>query len=530
MGNGRDRGIWRVMAAAAVLAASVGFVHAEESALLAPGVAAYQAGKTDQAIKALSGVLTNKSASGTDLARAYYYRGLAYAKGQKPAQAIADLNNALWLKGLAPEERANALLTRGKAYKATGLEQRAAQDFRDAEQIAPGAASAELAAVQTAAAPVATDAVAADAAVTETAASATESTGAALVLSPSTVQTTAKAGNKKATSTATVGGSAATSTQAAANETATLRDRGGTASRSGSTEALSTATVPSGGGGISSIFSGGDLFSGIFGSGSSSEPQTTETTSAPAVEQAAPRRKLSGARGESADFSVAAAPVTAPEPAVETVVASAAPATDAPLVLGQATTDAAPVDPATAGFAAEVEPQVSSWSSTVGEENVSFAGAGEPAAPAATGSEANGTNVVSSVSSFFEGLFDTNTSGDATGSTTVAPAAPTPIEAEVAAVEPAVLASVEAAAPAGRYTAQIATVRSPEEAEAIARRMRTERGALLGKLQTDVSPVVLGSMGTFYVVRVGPFADERASERFCGKLQQEGVDCFASEL
>ena len=45
-----------------------------------------------------------------------------------------------------------------------------------------------------------------------------------------------------------------------------------------------------------------------------------------------------------------------------------------------------------------------------------------------------------------------------------------------------------------------------------------------------MAPVVLGNMGTFYVVRVGPFADERASEHFCGKLQKAGVDCFAAEL
>jgi hypothetical protein len=36
-------------------------------------------------------------------------------------------------------------------------------------------------------------------------------------------------------------------------------------------------------------------------------------------------------------------------------------------------------------------------------------------------------------------------------------------------------------------------------------------------------------MGTFYAVLVGPFPDERSSERFCGKIQGEGVDCFVSE-
>ena len=500
--------------------------------MLAPGVAAYQAGKVDQAIKALSGVLTSKSASGTDLARAYYYRGLAYSKSSKPAQAIADLNNALWLKGLAPDERANALVARGKAYKAAGLESRAAQDFREAEKLAPGAASGELAAAVPAEvqAPATVELQNNQAAAAEVAAVAPATTGSTpLVLSPSTVQTTAK----KATSTATVGGE--TVVAASSEGSASLRERGGTVSRTSSSEALSTATVSNNSGSLSSIFSGsGDFFSNIFSSGSSSEPAVTESTSVPADVAVAPKPKAALARGESADIPAS----TTTTASAETVVASNMPATtaiDAPLVPAPAATGVVPeTDASATSFAAEttvVEPQVSSWSSTVGDEQASLATT-TPAAPASSGDSAS-SDVGTSIGSFFEGLFSGNTqSVEATGTTQAAPAAQSVQQAtQVAALDPALqpIVATEASRPTGRYKSQIATVRSPEEAELIARRMRTERKALMGNLEAEVSPVVLGNMGTFYAVLVGPFPDERASERFCGKLQGEGVDCFVAE-
>jgi hypothetical protein len=108
----------------------------------------------------------------------------------------------------------------------------------------------------------------------------------------------------------------------------------------------------------------------------------------------------------------------------------------------------------------------------------------------------------------------------ATSETKVATLAPAP--------EPAFDTAVQQI-PAGRYKAQIATVRTAEEAQIIARRLQTEREALLGELRADVEPVVLGNMGTFYAVTVGPFRDEHSSERFCSKLQTEGLDCFVPE-
>jgi SPOR domain len=38
--------------------------------------------------------------------------------------------------------------------------------------------------------------------------------------------------------------------------------------------------------------------------------------------------------------------------------------------------------------------------------------------------------------------------------------------------------------------------------------------------------VVLGNMGTFYAVHVGPVASAAAGEGLCKKLKGSGVDCF----
>ena len=47
------------------------------------------------------------------MAKALFYRGVAYRQQRKPAQAISDLTSALWLKGgLGGSDRADALQQR----------------------------------------------------------------------------------------------------------------------------------------------------------------------------------------------------------------------------------------------------------------------------------------------------------------------------------------------------------------------------------------------------------------------------------
>jgi tetratricopeptide (TPR) repeat protein len=82
------------------------------------------AGKTDQAIQALSATLASGNMPPAIMAKALFYRGTAYRQQKKPAQAIADFTSALWLKGgLSESDRAEGLRQRAAAYAEAGLNQ-----------------------------------------------------------------------------------------------------------------------------------------------------------------------------------------------------------------------------------------------------------------------------------------------------------------------------------------------------------------------------------------------------------------------
>ncbi len=88
-----------------------------------------EAGKTEQAIQQINGLLSGARLQGRSMARALYLRGAAYHKQGKPAQAIADLTSALWLKGgLSDADRVAATALRSEAYREAGL-----NDLADAD-------------------------------------------------------------------------------------------------------------------------------------------------------------------------------------------------------------------------------------------------------------------------------------------------------------------------------------------------------------------------------------------------------------
>lgn len=87
------------------------------------GIKAYEARKDDKAVATLTKAVSSGGLSSQDLAKAFYYRGLAYQRSGKSAQAIADLTNAVWMKGgLTPGEQQKALEVRGTAYAKLGVE------------------------------------------------------------------------------------------------------------------------------------------------------------------------------------------------------------------------------------------------------------------------------------------------------------------------------------------------------------------------------------------------------------------------
>jgi tetratricopeptide (TPR) repeat protein len=106
--------------------------------LLERGIAAYEADKATQAIRAFTTAINSGSLASPQMARALYYRGLAYSKRGKSGQAISDLTSAVWIKdGLNQAEQQQALQARGAAYRAAGISDVPALDV--APSVASGA-------------------------------------------------------------------------------------------------------------------------------------------------------------------------------------------------------------------------------------------------------------------------------------------------------------------------------------------------------------------------------------------------------
>jgi cell division septation protein DedD len=85
---------------------------------------------------------------------------------------------------------------------------------------------------------------------------------------------------------------------------------------------------------------------------------------------------------------------------------------------------------------------------------------------------------------------------------------------------------VAARAPSGKFRLQVAAVRSRSEADALAAKLLANHGSELGPRQPEISEAVLGNMGTFYRVRVGPYADAKEPLQLCGGLRSSGFDCL----
>ena len=89
-----------------------------------------EAGKAEPAAQALSAVLAGGNLPPAIMAKALFYRGVAYRQQKMPAQAIADLTSALWLKGgLGGNDRADAMRQRTVCLPGggAGRERRAAR-------------------------------------------------------------------------------------------------------------------------------------------------------------------------------------------------------------------------------------------------------------------------------------------------------------------------------------------------------------------------------------------------------------------
>jgi len=78
----------------------------------------------------------------------------------------------------------------------------------------------------------------------------------------------------------------------------------------------------------------------------------------------------------------------------------------------------------------------------------------------------------------------------------------------------------------GGITLQVASVRSRSEAESLAGLLVGRHGGELGGRKPSIDESVVGSMGTFYRVKLGPFSNNQESGRLCNSLRSDGFDCM----
>jgi cell division protein FtsN len=109
-----------------------------------------------------------------------------------------------------------------------------------------------------------------------------------------------------------------------------------------------------------------------------------------------------------------------------------------------------------------------------------------------------------------------------------APETGAPFATQVASVEKTSPAAAPAtsATHSGKFRLQVAAVRSRSEAEALAGLLVGRHADQLGGRQPEVDESVIGSMGTFYRVRLGPYASAKEPERLCDALRSDGFDCL----
>ncbi len=157
------------------------------------------------------------------------------------------------------------------------------------------------------------------------------------------------------------------------------------------------------------------------------------------------------------------------------------------------------------------------------------------AVPTTTGSTSGNGGLASAgngITSFFSGLFGAGQASTAQPSganqpLNQAPAAWKP-DVRTASRSPAPAATRTAATASGRYVVQVASFRSRQEAETLARKISGSHAGLLGGRQPSVEAQAVGNMGTFYHVRVRPYQSAAAPAPLCRKLLASGLDCLVT--
>ncbi|MBA2127812.1 sporulation protein [Hyphomicrobium methylovorum] len=172
---------------------------------------------------------------------------------------------------------------------------------------------------------------------------------------------------------------------------------------------------------------------------------------------------------------------------------------------------------------------------SVASSTVTSGGAATPPPAAAPPTSSSGS---SGVSGFFSNLFGGGTSAPPPPQASVTTASTGPA-ADVSewssatvvnkggkASRTAAATPVTGRATKGKYKVHIAALRSRAEADALAQQIVAQHGAELANHVPMVDEAVIGSMGTFYRVRIVGYANQEEPRGVCDKLRTSGLDCL----
>jgi cell division protein FtsN len=104
--------------------------------------------------------------------------------------------------------------------------------------------------------------------------------------------------------------------------------------------------------------------------------------------------------------------------------------------------------------------------------------------------------------------------------------ATTPTPANVTKPDPAPVAAASASALSGSHLVQVGAFRSQGEADGQWLKMQGKLGAFLDGKGKDVEVADLGAKGTYYRLRIGPFASADDAKTYCAGLKERGTDCL----
>jgi hypothetical protein len=82
------------------------------------------------------------------------------------------------------------------------------------------------------------------------------------------------------------------------------------------------------------------------------------------------------------------------------------------------------------------------------------------------------------------------------------------------------------AKPEGKFRIQVGMVRTQAEAQALATKVKRDHAAALATREPEIDEATVGNMGSFYRVRLGPFASAQEGQATCAKLKGTGIDCL----